>query len=205
MEKKIRNRVKEREETVKKQQFGSAREGTKGHIPIPRLGLPCGLRVPLNLASRGLFVGPSSRAGRTDGRCIPIGPMTFSGLFKAFLAPALLCPAAFPTLPSSSIWGLFAGDDGCPYRWDLWDVRGGMLRCFGEGGCFKESPSPRKIMFFTFFSALSWLKTSDEEQCTCTGSRDAVLYLRGLCLGRSIRWRWRWDTKSFPHTIFGGN
>lgn len=57
-----------------------------------------------------MFSGPSSALpGRTDGRMMHTNRShDFSGLFKAFLAPASLSPAGFPTLPPSSIWGLFA-------------------------------------------------------------------------------------------------
>lgn len=64
----------------------------------------------LNFPGWGLFSGPSAALpGRTDGRTLHTNRShDFLALFKAFLAPASPSPAAFPTLPPSSIWGLFA-------------------------------------------------------------------------------------------------
>lgn len=145
------------------------------------------------------------RGGRTDGRCIPIGPMTFRACLRPFLLLLLPAQLVFPLSPplqygvcslcmTVSVWGA--------HGWHLWDVRTGMLRYFGVGESFEESPPPENLVF-THFPCLFWLKTSDEEQCTCIGSRDAVLHLRGLCLERSIQRGWGWDTKSFPPPFLG--
>lgn len=72
MEKKIRNRVKEREETVKKQQFGSAREGTRMYQrphPHPKAWPSLWTEGSPKLGESGLVCG-AEQPGRTDGRTL---------------------------------------------------------------------------------------------------------------------------------------
>lgn len=148
---------------------------------------------PLNLASRGMFAGRvrRCRGGRTDGCCIQIGPMTFRACLRPFLL--LLHPAqlVFPLCPPLQYGVCLQSDDGIR-------MGGSWMRPLGcqEGDAevflgrenVLGSCRPQKIMFLHCFPAFFWLKTSDEEQCTCTDSRDAFLLLRGLCLDRSIQW-----------------
>lgn len=141
------------------------------------------------------------QAGRTDGLCIPIDPMTFRACLRPFLLPLGPAQLLFP-LSSPFQYGVCSPPgDG---------VRTGGSR-MGPLGCQEGdekvfwgrenvlgSPLPQKIAFFTLYPLLFWLKTSDEEQGTCTDSSDAVLHLRGFCLDRGIQQGWGWDTKSLP-------
>lgn len=143
---------------VKKLRFGSAqgrgKDSLKATSPSHALWGESSPKFGDQGRVCGAECGAAGEEGRMDGCCIPIGPMTFQACLRPFLL--LLHPAqlVFPLCPPLQygvcLLSVTVSVQGA-HGQGLWDVRRGMLRCFGEGECFGEFPPPENHVF-TFFS-----------------------------------------------------